>query len=84
MRYIVPKLFINDESVNDMAVRLGELLGVNKTEAVRRALSGAIERQEGEADPITKLRQIQARVKRAGFRRMADEKEFLDDLNGGL
>lgn len=78
------KLFISDESVNDLAVRLGELLGVNKTEAVRQALAAGIERQESAVDPIMKLRQIQDRMKRAGFRRIPDEKEFLDDLNGGV
>lgn len=79
------KLFINDEAVNDMALQYMRLIGINnKTEAVRRALASAIERQEAEADPIIKLREIQDRVKRAGFKRMADEKEFLDDLNGGI
>lgn len=78
------KLFINDEAVNDLAVRLGALLGVNKTEAVRRAIANEIARQEREADPITKLRQIQERVRKAGFKRLTDEKEFLDDLSGGL
>lgn len=79
------KLFINDEAVNDMALHYMRLIGINnKTEAVRRALASAIKQQESEADPIMKLRQIQGRVKRAGFKRMADEKEFLDDLNGGL
>lgn len=79
------KLFVGDEAVNDMALHLMRLLGItNKTEAVRRAIANEIARQESEADPITKLRQIQARVKKAGFKRLKNEKEFLDDLSGGL
>lgn len=78
------KLFIHDEAVNDMASRLGAMLGTTKTEAVRRALACEIERREHEVDPITKVRAIQERVRRAGFKRMPDEKAFLDDLSGGI
>lgn len=40
------KLSIRDEGVNELAESLAGILGVNKTEAVKRALENEIKRQE--------------------------------------
>lgn len=61
------KLSIRDEGVNDLAETLAELLGVNKTEAVRQAVQHEIERQRSAPTIEAQISALQAEVKDHGF-----------------
>ncbi len=77
-------LYIKNEAVAELAARVARELHVDKTEAVRRALELQIaELGQREALP-ERIARLQAQVKADGFKRMADEKAFLDELSGGL
>ena len=62
------KLSIRDESVNDLAETLAEMLGVNKTEAVRQAIQNEIERIRSMPTIEDQIAALQERVKNYGFR----------------
>ena len=62
------KLSIRDEGVNDLAETLAEMLGVNKTEAVRQAIQNEIERLRSIPTIEDQITALQERVKNYGFR----------------
>jgi antitoxin VapB len=62
------KLSIRDEGVNDLAETLAEMLGVNKTEAVRQAIQNEIERIRSMPTIEDQIAALQDRVKNYGFR----------------
>lgn len=62
------KLSIRDEGVNDLAETLAEMLGVNKTEAVRQAIQNEIERIRSMPTIEDQIAALQERVKNYGFR----------------
>lgn len=62
------KLSIRDESVNDLAETLAEMLGVTKTEAVRQAIQNEIERIRSMPTIEDQIAALQDRVKNYGFR----------------
>lgn len=62
------KLSIRDEGVNDLAETLAEMLGVNKTEAVRQAIQNEIERIRSIPTIEDQIAALQDRVKNYGFR----------------
>jgi antitoxin VapB len=61
------KLSIRDEGVNDLAERLARIIGVNKTEAVKRALENEIKRQESAPSIEDKVAALREKLKDAGF-----------------
>ena len=62
------KLSIRDEGVNDLAETLADMLGVNKTEAVRQAIQNEIERLRSIPTIEDQIAALQERVKSYGFR----------------
>lgn len=62
------KLSIRDEGVNELAESLAGILGVNKTEAVKRALENEIKRQEFLAPSIEdQVATLRKKLKDTGF-----------------
>ena len=62
------KLSIRDEGVNDLAETLAEMLGVNKTEAVRQAIQNEIERLRSMPTIEDQIAALQEKVKDYGFK----------------
>lgn len=62
------KLSIRDESVNDLAETLAEMMGVNKTEAVRLAIQNEIERQKSAPTIEDQIAALQEKVRNYGFK----------------
>lgn len=62
------KLSIRDEGVNDLAKTLAEMMGVNKTEAVRQAIQNEIERLRSIPTIEDQIAALQEKVKGYGFR----------------
>lgn len=77
-------LYIRSDEVNELADELARLKGQKKSDAVRQALSEAIERAKETPTLMDEIGALQERVKAKGFRRMPDEKQFLDDMWGRL
>ncbi|MDE2000711.1 MAG: type II toxin-antitoxin system VapB family antitoxin [Burkholderiales bacterium] len=77
-------LYIKNEEVADLAARVARELHVDKTEAVRRALELQIEALGQRETLADKIARLQAQVKADGFKRMPDEKAFMDDLSGDI
>lgn len=61
------KLSIRDESVNDLAETLAELMNVNKTEAVRQAVQNEIERQRSAPTVEAQIAALRVEVESHGF-----------------
>ena len=61
------KLSIRDEGVNELAENLAGILGVNKTEAVKRALENEIKRQESAPSIEDQVASLRKRLKDTGF-----------------
>lgn len=62
------KLSIRDEGVNDLAETLAEMMGVNKTEAVRQAIQNEIERLRSIPTIEDQIAALQEKVKGYGFK----------------
>ncbi|WP_265501238.1 type II toxin-antitoxin system VapB family antitoxin [Paracoccus beibuensis] len=62
------KLSIRDESVNDLAETLAEMMGANKTEAVRLAIQNEIERQKSALTIEDRIEALQEKLKSYGFK----------------
>ncbi len=77
-------LHVRSDEVADLAAMLVKLTGKSKTEAVRDALSEAVEKQRKMPSFMDKIAELQSKVKADGFRSMPDQKEFSDDLSGGI
>lgn len=61
------KLSIRDEGVNELAESLAGILGVNKTEAVKRALENEIKRQESAPSIEDQVATLRKKLKDTGF-----------------
>lgn len=77
-------LYIKNEDVAALAARVAQDLHVDKTEAVRRALLLQLEELSTRESLPEKIARLQAQVKADGFRRLADEKAFMDELSGDI
>ncbi|WP_300043105.1 type II toxin-antitoxin system VapB family antitoxin [uncultured Paracoccus sp.] len=78
-------LYVRDETVNDLAVKLAGLTGQNKTAAVKAALEDAIERQASQKTLAQRVAAIQGAARQRGLRPDGfDDKPLMDDLSGGL
>ncbi|WP_127902267.1 type II toxin-antitoxin system VapB family antitoxin [Solirhodobacter olei] len=77
-------LYIKNEDVAALAARVAQDLHVDKTEAVRRALLLQLEALSARESLPEKIARLQAQVKADGFRRLPDEKAFMDELSGGI
>lgn len=62
------KLPIRDEGLNDLAQTLAEMLGVNKSEAMRLALQNEIERQRSTPTIDDQIAALRERVKSYGYK----------------
>lgn len=78
-------LYVRDETVNDLAVKLAGLTGQNKTAAVRMALEDAINKQTSAKTLSQRVAAIQSAARRRGLGPDGfDDKPLMDDLSGGL
>ena len=77
-------LFVDNPVVDDLASQLVSLTGKSKVEVVREALSEYADRLRKKPSLIDSIRDLQAQAKAGGFKRMPDEKAFMDELSGGL
>ena len=62
------KLSIRDEGVNDLAETLMEMMSVNKTEAVRKALQNEVERLRSMPTIEDQITALQEKVRDYGFK----------------
>lgn len=77
-------LYIRSDEVNELADELARLKGLKKSEVVKQALTEAIERAKETPTLMDEIGALQERVKAKGFRRMPDEKQFMDDMWGEI
>lgn len=77
-------LYVRSEEVNDMAELLASLTHKSKTDAVKEALAEAIERARKVPSFGERIAELQAMVKADGFKAMPDQREFSDELSGGI
>jgi antitoxin VapB len=75
-------LNIRDEAVNDLATQLAAIIGKTKTEAVKLALEGEINRRVHAIPLRERLRPIQDRIAARPATGLEADKAFYDDLNG--
>ncbi|MGV3552351.1 type II toxin-antitoxin system VapB family antitoxin [Rhizobium sp.] len=78
-------LYIRDDAVDALAVRLQELTKApTKTEAVRKALENEIERTNQEVPLLERLKRIREEAWASGLRPNPDfdQKAFFDELSG--
>ncbi|MCZ0963096.1 type II toxin-antitoxin system VapB family antitoxin [Paracoccus benzoatiresistens] len=62
------ELSAHDDSLNDLAEALAEIMGVTKTEAVRQAIQNEIERQRSAPTIDGQIAALQEKVKDYGFK----------------
>lgn len=75
-------LYVKDETVNQLAIKLAKISNApSKTEAVRRAIQNELNRYANEKPLVERVAEIQARVKsRMGNKPVNfDEKSFMDE-----
>lgn len=78
-------LYVRDEAVNDLAVRLASITGQNKTDAVRSALELALAKQADKKSLAQRLAALQQRARSLGLVADGyDDKPLMDELSGGL
>jgi hypothetical protein len=78
-------LYIRDDGVNELADRLAAATGQTKTQAVREALEARLRTLRSPATIRARIAAIQERMRAGGV--VADgasDKEFMDELSGGL
>ncbi|TGD97119.1 type II toxin-antitoxin system VapB family antitoxin [Methylobacterium nonmethylotrophicum] len=76
-------LFVKDPEVDALAQELASLKRVTKTEAVRQALRGALDRERGERDLVAQsIAFARGLRERAGPNPRPADKAFLDGLYG--
>ena len=77
-------LYIKNEEVAELAARVARELQVDKTEAVRRALELQLEALGQRETLPQEIARLQAQVRADGFKRLPDEKAFMDELSGSM
>lgn len=77
-------LYINNPDVVALAEQLAAETGKTKVAIVREALEETAKQLREKPSLATSIRALQDRVRQDGFKRLADEQAFLDDLSGGL
>lgn len=77
-------LNIRDEDVNRLAQQLAERKCLNKTEAVRLALTNELRLLDRSLPLRERLRPLQARVLARGATGLEADKAFYDELSGDL
>lgn len=77
-------LFVDNPLVDDLAKQLVAITGKKKVDVVREALEEAVARHRKKPSLLENIQALQAQTKADGFKRLPDEKEFLDDLSGGI
>lgn len=74
-------LNIRNEEVNILADRLARQRKVTKTEAVRQALTEAVERENGKPSFMERIKVIQDRIASYPKSGLEADKAFYDSLN---
>lgn len=77
-------VFVDNPQVDDLVAQLVAITGKKKVDVVREALEEAVARHRTKPSLLDSIRALQAQTKADGFKRLPDEKEFLDDLSGGI
>ncbi|WJS87273.1 type II toxin-antitoxin system VapB family antitoxin [Paracoccus sp. TOH] len=77
-------VFVDNPLVDDLVKQLQAITGKKKVDVVREALEEAVARHRAKPSLLESVRALQAQAKADGFKRLPDEKEFLDDLSGGI
>jgi hypothetical protein len=77
-------LFIKKPEVASLAERYARITGLNKTDAVQRALTLALADEVRKPSLAQVVAGIQSHARAQGFAPLDDQKTFMDDLSGGL
>ena len=78
-------LYIRDEEVNDLAGELAKVAGLNKTDAVRRALEHELDALSRKETLAQRIAPIQEQARRLGLRpRTESDKALMDELSGDI
>ena len=78
-------LYIRDEEVNDLAGELAKAAGLNKTDAVRRALEHELDALSRKKTLAQRIAPIQEQARRLGLRpRTESDKALMDELSGDI
>lgn len=77
-------VYIDNPHVDSLVSQLVAITGRKKVDVVRDALEEALARHRSKPSLLDSVRALQAQMKADGFKRLPDEKEFLDDLSGGI
>ena len=78
-------LYIRDEEVNDLAGELAKAAGLNKTDAVRRALEHELDALSRKETLAQRIAPIQEQARRLGLRpRTESDKALMDELSGDI
>ena len=78
-------LFVRDEKIDLLMLRLEKRLGLNKTDVVRRALNLLDTQSAVVVSLAEQVALLQARARSEGLSgRPFDDKELMDDLSGGI
>ncbi|KXF79433.1 hypothetical protein ATN84_06980 [Paramesorhizobium deserti] len=77
-------IYVDNPQVDELVNRLVALTGKKKVDVVREALEEAVARHRKKPSLLESIRELQAQTKADGFKRLPDEKEFLDDLSGDI
>ncbi|MFB2533460.1 type II toxin-antitoxin system VapB family antitoxin [Paracoccus sp. p3-h83] len=81
----VVSLFVRDEALKELAGRLAAISGLSETEAVRRALEGAIRQAKSRQTLSERCEPLQQRARRFGLMPNGfDDKPDQDEMSGGL
>jgi len=75
-------LNIRSEEVNRLAKKLAVRIGVNKTEAVRRALQNELNRAGESLSLWKRLKPLRAKIAAFPDTGLVADKAFFDELNG--
>lgn len=77
-------IFVDNPRIDELVNRLVTITGKKKVDVVREALEEAMARHRKKPSLLDSIRELQAQTKADGFKRLPDEKEFLDDLSGDI
>lgn len=77
-------LNIRSEEVNRLAQRLADLKRVSKTEAVKLALVGELQRMDAKVSLWERIRPIQDRIMARPSTGLEADKAFNDELSGDI
>lgn len=77
-------IFVDNPRVDELVNRLVTITGKKKVDVVQEALEEAVARHRKKPSLLDSIRELQAQMKADGFKRLPNEKEFLDDLSGDI